>query len=87
MKTRCWMIGRSAELDLIIFVLMVQLIFFIFFSCIIPSKYYHWSCHGTLVSRILMLLYLVYVSIAIGQGGGVAPLIALARSDAEVSIL
>lgn len=30
---------------------------------------------------------LVFVSIAIGREGGVAPLIALARSEAEVSIL
>lgn len=29
----------------------------------------------------------VFISIAIGREGGVAPLIALARSEAEVSIL
>lgn len=32
-----------------------------------------------------MLFIFVFVSIAIGREGGVAPLIALARSDAEVS--
>lgn len=31
--------------------------------------------------------WFVFVSIAIGREGGVAPLIALARSDAEVSVL
>jgi len=34
---------------------------------------------------MLNIYLLVYISIAIGQEGGVAPLIALARSEAEVS--
>lgn len=35
---------------------------------------------------VLTIYFLVYISIAIGREGGVVPLIALARSETEVSL-